>query len=94
MKDISILVENTYEEDSITFFNKGYYVECDPRTWPFFAIVMPTRDGRGPTSDEECDKIGWEVWDHFYNSYGSFDYLCDAIKLAMEMNKKLLEFKR
>ena len=43
-----------YDEEEIHFL-KLQYKECDPRTWPYYPIVMPEKDGRGPTSDEECD---------------------------------------
>ena len=65
------------------------YNPSDCRTWPFFPIVMPTKDGRGPASDVECDQITWEVWDIVLRSHASFDNMPDAINLAMKMTNDL-----
>lgn len=67
------------------------YNPIDVRSWPFYPIVMPLLDGQGPASDLECDEITWEVWDQFYNSYSSFEYLPDAINDALLRNKQLFE---
>lgn len=56
----------------------------------FFPLVMPLDvDGRGPASIEngEARKLTWEVWDHVLNSYGSYDYLWQAIAEAEKMNQ-------
>jgi hypothetical protein len=80
----------TYHPDDLPIIKK-HYNPLDTRTWPYYPIIMPLKDGQGPASDEECDRITWEVWDRFYNSVGSFDYLPDAINDAMRRNKELLE---
>jgi len=77
-----------YTKEDIVLLKK-YYIEDDPKTWPFFPIIIPTKEGRGPVSDEECDKIGWEVWDQFCLASQSFNNLPEAISFAMKMNKKV-----
>lgn len=76
------------EADRIHFL--VLYKADDCRTWPYFPIVMPLKGGNGPATDEECDKITWEVWDQMYNTYESFEYLPDAINKAMQMNRDFL----
>jgi hypothetical protein len=66
-----------------------YYKPNVMSTWPFFPIVVPLKGGDGPATDEECDEITWEVWDHYCESYGSFKYLHEAVDLAMTMNEDL-----
>ena len=63
-------------------------LEFDVRSWPYFPIVMPLKEGKGPATDIECDEITFEVWDNFYNSFGSFKYLPDAINEAMRLTKE------
>lgn len=46
----------------------------------------------GPaTIGKDAAEITYEVWDHFYNSYGSHKYLPDAINQAMALTKELLD---
>lgn len=57
----------------------------------FFPIVMPLdANGQGPASEEkgEIRKLTWEVWDQTCTSYGSFEFLKDAILKAEELNDK------
>ena len=70
---------------------KRIYDPMDVRTWPYYPIVMPLKDGQGPASYAECDQITFEVWDHFCNSYSVFEYLPDAINEAMRLTKELFE---
>lgn len=66
-------------------------VEYDPmdiRTWPYYPVVMPLKEGKGPVSEAECDQITFEVWDLLYNSHGSFGYLPDAINEAMRLTRE------
>jgi len=61
----------------------------------YYVIVMPLdEDGNGPASDQECHKITWEVWDQVCETYGSFDYLPDAIDHAEKLNEEHLEWER
>lgn len=62
----------------------------DCRTWPFKVLPMPLKEGKGPVSEEECDQITYEVWDIFYDSYGSFEYLPDAINKCLELTHQLI----
>lgn len=78
----------TYSVDEISILRE-VYVPSNPRTWPYYPIVMPLKDGQGPSSDAECDKITWEVWDRCYNTVGQFDCLPDAIECAMTKNAEL-----
>lgn len=53
----------------------------------YYPIVMPLdSEGRGPCSDDEIDKLTWEVWDQLCMSFGSHDYLVDAIAQAEQLN--------
>ena len=82
----------SYHKDDIPIILKHYDpVNC--RTWPFYAIEMPiTKDGNGPaTIGEDADKITYEVWDRFCYSYGSHEYLSDAINQALQLTKDLLD---
>lgn len=79
----------SYDETDKTHFLVLYKAD-DCRSWPYFPIVMPLLDGNGPATDEECNKITWEVWDQLCNTYGSFDYLPDAINKAIQMNREFL----
>lgn len=83
-----------YSEEDIPFLLE-YYDPLNCRTWPFYAIEMPlTEEGNGPaTVGEDASKITYEVWDHFCNSYGSHDYLPDAINQALLLTHTLLELK-
>lgn len=57
----------------------------------YFPILMPlTKDGNGPADIHEIDKITFQVWDRFCESYGEFDYLSDAIDKADELNAEYL----
>ncbi len=84
------VVRMTYHPDEVVHLRK-HYNPSDVRTWPYYPIVMPLKDGQGPTSDAECDTITWEVWDLFCNSVGTFGNLPDAINDAMRRNKETLE---
>lgn len=80
-----------YHRDDIPSILK-YYDPMDCRTWPFYAIEMPSaKDGNGPaTIGVDADKITYEVWDRFCNSYGNHEYLPDAINQALNLTKELL----
>jgi len=80
----------TYHADDLEIILQ-HYNPHDVRTWPYYPVIMPLKDGRGPASDAECDKITWEVWDRFCNSVGTFDYLPDAINDARKRNEELVE---
>jgi len=55
----------------------------------YFVIVMPLdKNGYGPSSDKACHKITWEVWDQVCDTFGSYDYLSDAIDRAEELNEE------
>jgi hypothetical protein len=69
---------------------KTLYNQLDVRTWPYYTITMPLLEGQGPATNAECDQITYEVWDHFCNSYGNFEYLPDAINEAMRLTNDLL----
>lgn len=58
---------SNYTKEDIEIIRRAYD-PTDCRTWPYYPIVMPLRDGTGPVDDSECDKITWEVWDRFYLS--------------------------
>lgn len=79
-----------YKYDSIEQLRLDY-VLTDSRTWPYYPIIMPLCKGRGPATDEECDEITFQVWDVFCNSVGSYKFLNQAIKKAMELNEELLK---
>ena len=66
------------------------YDPLDVKTWPYYPIIMPLKEGNGPTTGAECDSITFEVWDHFCDSYGSFEHLPTAINEAMRLTKELL----
>ena len=78
-----------YHKDDLLAILK-YYEPTNVRTWPYYPITMPLKQGQGPASDEECDEITWEVWDHFCNSHSSHDNLPDAINEAMRLTKEFL----
>jgi len=80
----------SYHKDDLERVRR-YYDPLNVRTWPFFPIIMPLKDGQGPATDQECDEITYEVWDHFGGSHGSHEYLPDAINQAMELTKELLD---
>ena len=65
-------------------------VPKNSREWLYFPIVMPlTADGNGPARvGKDAAKLTWEVWDIFCETYGSFDYLLDAIDLAIRLNQE------
>lgn len=69
---------------------KKQYNPLDVRTWPYFPIVMPLKETKGPADVKECDEITWEVWDRFCDSVASYVYLPDAINHALRLNKKLM----
>lgn len=61
----------------------------DARTWAFYPIIMPIdKDGKGPCDNSKIDRIEFEVWDHNFNSYESFEYLPDAINYAIKLCKR------
>lgn len=66
------------------YFRQQYKRE-DVRTWPFFPIFMPLKDGFGPAPLDDCDEITWEVWDFVCDMYESYDNLSDAINEAMRL---------
>lgn len=58
----------------------------------YFPIIMPlNKDGMGPCSNNEIVKIVWEVWGQDCSSYGSYEFLPDAIDKAEELNAHLLQ---
>ena len=80
----------SYESEDVPLILQQY----DPlnvRTWPYYPIIMPLLNGAGPVTDAECDEITWEVWDIFYNSYGTHKYLPDAINQALQLTQELLK---
>ncbi len=70
---------------------RSRYIPTDPCTWPYFPIIMPTLNGKGPADIDKCDEIAFEVWDQHCLSSESFPYLCDAITKAMILNQKLFK---
>ena len=62
-------------------------VQNDVRRWDFYPIVMPlTKDGNGPASAGEINRLTWEVWDRCHQSHASYDNLSDAINDCMSSN--------
>jgi hypothetical protein len=48
---------------------------------------MPLNEyGQGPVEGSEVDKITYEVWDWFFETSESFEFLPDAIDRAEELN--------
>ena len=82
------MTDYKYSDDEISRL-RNFYDPLEVRTWPYYPITMKLKNGQGPASDKECDKIEWEVWDRFCNSFGSFEYLPDAINDAMKRTKEL-----
>ena len=72
---------------------QSLYDPLNVRTWPYYPIIMPLKEGNGPATDAECDEITFEVWDHFCNSFGRFEYLPDAINEAMKLTEDLLSMR-
>jgi hypothetical protein len=81
---------NHYDPEDLESIYR-HYNPLDTRTWPYYPIVMPLKDGLGPANAAECDKITWEVWDRFYNSVYSSEYLPHAINEAMRLNKEVFK---
>lgn len=83
-------MEETYEQYIIDRYDP---LNC--RTWFFYPIYMPLdKNGNGPeTRPGRVRKETWEVWDFSCKTYGSYECLPDAINLALELNKMLLEGK-
>lgn len=79
-----------YHKDDLELVRK-YYDPLNVRTWPFYPIIMPLKEGQGPATYQECDEITFEVWDHFAGSHGSHEYFPDAINQAMKLTKELLD---
>lgn len=53
----------------------------------YYPIIMPVdKDGHGPAPDDEFVKITYEVWDQLCMSFGSHDYLLDAVEQAEQLN--------
>lgn len=53
----------------------------------FYPIVFPLNiNGQGPAPLNEVARLTWEVWDHNQISYGSFDFLPDAIDFSNKLN--------
>ena len=77
-------------DESLEIIRK-HYNPSDVRTWPFFPIIMPLKNGTGPATYEECDQITYEVWDLLFDTHGSFIYMPDAINKAMELSKRVLD---
>jgi hypothetical protein len=81
----------SYDAQDVEVLKTFYvYNPADVRTWPYYPIEMPLKDGQGPATHADCDQITYEVWDHFYNSYSSFEHLPDAINEAMRLSTLLL----
>ncbi len=84
------MIKTVYDAKEIALL-KRQFVETDPRTWPFFPIIMPLFDGKGPAM-VGFDEITFEVWDQFcIGTYFSTKYLPEAISHAMKMNKELFD---
>ncbi len=81
---------NEYTAEDVEIFRK-HYIPTDPRTWPYFPIIMPTLGGKGPAEIEECDEISFEVWDQYCLSSASFPFLFDALAKAMTLNLELFK---
>ncbi len=81
---------NDYTPEDIVILRK-LYIPTDPRTWPYFPIIMPSLGGKGPADIDKCDEIAFEVWDQHCLSSESFPHLCDAITKAMTLNEKLFK---
>jgi ADP-ribose pyrophosphatase YjhB (NUDIX family) len=62
------------------------------RGWQYFPIMMPlTAKGDGPaTIGHDATQIKFEVWDQALETYGSFEFLPDAINEAMRLNRKAM----
>lgn len=61
----------------------------------YYVIVMPLsvlhNDGPADTTKMHT-KLTWEVWDQVCESYGSYEYLSEAIDRAEELNEAHLEW--
>ena len=81
----------TYVPEDVPTILK-YYDPLNVRTWPFYPIEMPlTEDKMGPaTIGKDAAVITYEVWDHFCNAHGSYNYLPDAINQALILTQELL----
>lgn len=57
----------------------------------YFVITMPigVKSGHGPVdSTRRRAKLTWEVWNQVCETFGSFDYLPDAIDHAEKLNEE------
>lgn len=79
----------SYSTFDIEHFRKSYKMD-DVRTWPYYPIILPLKDGSGPVSYSESDEVTWEVWDRLYNTLKTFDNLYDAINHAIMLNETLI----
>lgn len=60
--------------------------------WYYYPVPMPIdEEGNGPCYYRDMYKMMYEVWDRLHNTYGSFEYLPDAIDLAIKLNKEYWE---
>lgn len=67
--------------------------DCRKR-WYFVISVPYNADGQGPVSYSECNVVRYEVWDQCCDTFGSFDYLPDAINYCEDLNEVYSEAKR
>jgi len=82
----------SYDERDIEILKTFYrYDPFDVRTWPYYPIEIPLKEGQGPATHAECDEITYAVWDHFCNSHGSYKCLPDAINEAMRLTHELIK---
>lgn len=59
----------------------------NPRLRMYYPIVMPVNSqGQGPCPYDEIKILTWEVWDQLCMSYGSHEYLQDAIQQCEDLN--------
>ena len=82
---------NYSKEYDAPWFKDRFKID-NPRTWPFFVIPMPVnKHGFGPCDTDEFDKMLYEVWDHCCDSYGSHEFLSDAIAQAIILSYELIK---
>jgi len=63
----------------------------------YYVIVIPIsiEHNDGPADTERMPtRLTWEVWDQVCDTYGSFDYLSDAIDHAEKLNEEHLEWEK
>lgn len=62
-------------------------IPTNPRLRMYFPIIMPLdENGDGPCEIQRAAKITFEVWDSYLVSFGSYDFLLDAVERAELLN--------